>query len=359
MLDDLRQRNAEAVHALRQAETSSGAKSQFLANMSHEMRTPLHGVMGMIELLQQTELSPMQLHYVRGAGQSGETLLTLIDDVLDLSKIEAGKVELENEPFYLPSLANDTLLMFADQAETKGLRLTASVSDGLKVMVRGDAHRLRRILTNLVANALKFTAEGGVAIRMNAVGRDGDRVWLHCEVADTGIGIPEAKQQAIFEAFSQADSSTTRRYGGTGLGPVDRAAALPPDVGRDRRQQRARRRLHFLVPGAPGDARGVPLPAPTADTSRRERSTAGSGRSFVSAAQRSFEASLARLGRGMIHILLVEDNMISMRVTQALLEFDRLPGHAGAQRHRSGGGVSGRHVRHRADGLPDAGNGRL
>jgi signal transduction histidine kinase/ActR/RegA family two-component response regulator len=320
MLDDLRQRNAETILALRQAETSNGAKSQFLANMSHEMRTPLHGVMGMIELLQQTELSPLQLHYVRGARQSGDTLLALIDDVLDLAKIEAGKVELEHEPFYLPSLANDTLLMFADQAETKGLRLTASVSDGLKVMVRGDAHRLRRILTNLVANALKFTAQGGVAIRMNAAGRDGDLVWLHCEVADTGIGVPEAKQQAIFEAFSQADSSTTRRYGGTGLG-----------------LSIARQLCHLMwgeigvnsVPGAGSTfwfrvrmeiARGVPLPAPVGDAPRRARLNAGSGRSFVSAAQRSFEASLARLDRGIIHILLVEDNMISMRVTQALLE---------------------------------------
>ncbi|HTB46285.1 MAG TPA: ATP-binding protein [Acetobacteraceae bacterium] len=318
MLDDLRRRNADATFALRQAETSSGAKSQFLANMSHEMRTPLHGVMGMIELLQQTELSPMQLHYASGARQSGETLLALIDDVLDLSKIEAGKVELENAPFHLPSLMHDTLLMFASQAEAKGLRLTASVSDALNLMVRGDPHRLRRVLTNLVANALKFTSEGGVAIRMNAVGRDVEQVLLHCEVADTGIGIPETKQQAIFEAFSQADSSTTRRYGGTGLG-----------------LSIARQLCHLMrgeigvksVPGAGSTfwfrvrletAPGVPLPAPAARETR-ERSK-GSGRTFVSAAQRSFEAALARLGRGMIHILLVEDNPISMRVTQALLE---------------------------------------
>ena len=145
MLDDLRRRNADTAAALRQAETSSVAKSQFLANMSHEIRTPLHGVMGMIELLQQTELSPTQTHYVRGARQSGETLLTLIDDVLDLSKIEAGKVELEDAPFHLPSLVHDLLLMFADQAKSKGLTLTASVPDELNLMVRGDAHRLRRI----------------------------------------------------------------------------------------------------------------------------------------------------------------------------------------------------------------------
>jgi signal transduction histidine kinase/CheY-like chemotaxis protein len=321
VLDNFRRRNADAAVALRQAETSSGAKSQFLANMSHEMRTPLHGVMGMIELLQQTELSPLQLHYARGARQSGDTLLALIDDVLDLSKIEAGKVELENEPFYLPSLVDGTLLMFADQAEAKGLRLTASMGDGLSLMVRGDAHRLRRILTNLVGNALKFTADGGVSIRMSVVGRAADQVWLHCEVADSGIGIPEAKQETIFEAFSQADSSTTRRYGGTGLG-----------------LSIARELCHLMrgeigvksVPGAGSTfwfrvrldlAPGVALPAPaTREAPRRDRSKSASGRNVVSGAQRSFEAALSRLGRGMIHILLVEDNMISMRVTQALLE---------------------------------------
>ncbi len=321
MLDDLRQRNADTTAALRQAETSSGAKSRFLANMSHEMRTPLHGVMGMIELLQQTELSPLQLHYVRGARQSGDTLLALIDDVLDLSKIEAGKVELEQEPFYLPTLAHDTLLMFADQAESKGLRLTASVSDGLNLMVRGDAHRLRRILTNLVANALKFTSEGGVAIRMNAVGRDTDQVRLHCEVADTGIGIPEAKQQAIFEAFSQADSFDHATLWRHRARSVDRPAALRADVGGDRRQERAWCGLDLLVPGAAGDRAWRPPARPGGardDTPRADEDGFRTQLRLGRAGQ--FRGGVGPAGRGNIHILLVEDNVISMRVTQALLE---------------------------------------
>ncbi len=320
-LDALRRHNADITGALRQAETSSNAKSQFLANMSHEMRTPLHGVIGMIELLQQTDLSPLQMHYVRGAQQSGEALLALINDVLDLSKIEAGKMELEHTPFYLPSLAHDTVLLFADQAKAKGLRLTASVSDGLTLMVRGDDHRLRRVLSNLVANALKFTSDGSVAIRMSAVGQDATRVLLHCEVTDTGIGIPEAKQQAIFEVFSQADTSTTRRYGGTGLGlSIARQLCLlmsgeigvksVPGVGST---------FWFRVPLEMAAGHALPTPA-AQETVRREPAKSASGRKFASAAQINFQASLVRLGRSMIRILLVEDNRISMRVTQALLE---------------------------------------
>jgi signal transduction histidine kinase/ActR/RegA family two-component response regulator len=321
MLDDLRRRNADTAAALRQTEASGVAKSQFLANMSHEIRTPLHGVVGMIELLQQTELSPMQMHYVRGARQSGEMLLTLIDDVLDLSKIEAGKEELEHVPFHLPSLAHDLLLMFADQAKSKGLTLTASVPDELNLMVRGDVHRLRRIFINLIANALKFTTEGGVTIRLSCAEPDASQVQLRCEVADTGIGIPQAKQQTIFETFSQADTSTTRRYGGTGLGlSIARQLCrlMGGEIGVDSTVG-AGSTFWFRVPLE--TATGAALsPTPAIEVPRREPSTPVSGRGFVSSAQRSFDAALARLGRGTVRILLVEDNPISMRVTQALLE---------------------------------------
>jgi signal transduction histidine kinase/ActR/RegA family two-component response regulator len=326
MLADLRQRNASTTVALRQAETSNVAKSQFLANMSHEIRTPLHGVVGMIELLQQTELSPMQMHYVRGARQSGETLLTLIDQVLDLSKIEAGKVELENAPFHLASLAQDALVTFADQAQAKGLAWTAPVPDELDLMVRGDAHRLRRIITNLVANAVKFTPEGGVTVRLSCSEPDAGYVQLRCEVADTGIGIPQSRQQAIFEAFAQADSSTTRRYGGTGLGlSIARQLChlMGGEIGVDSTVG-VGSTFWFRVrlEAAPGATMQVATPAGAtpAEALRRERLAAGSRRGFVSAAQRSFESALARLGRDQVRILLVEDNPISMRVTQALLE---------------------------------------
>ena len=239
------------------------------------MRTPLHGVMGMIELLQQTELSPLQLHYVRGARQSGDTLLTLIDDVLDLSKIEAGKVELEHAPFYLPSLAQRHV---ADVRRPGGSQAVCGLPPrcrtGCNVMVRGDAHRLRRILTNLVANALKFTSEGGVAIRMNAVGRDG-RPGL-AALRGGGYRDRHSRGQAAGDLRGvlpgrQLDHAALRRHRAWA---VDRAAALPPDVGRDRRQQRARRGLDVLVPRAAGDRHGA-WPCPPR---QRARCRAASGR---------------------------------------------------------------------------------
>jgi signal transduction histidine kinase/ActR/RegA family two-component response regulator len=315
MLDDLRRRHADATVALRQAETSSVAKSQFLANMSHEIRTPLHGVVGMIELLQQTDLSPMQLNYLRGAQQSGAALLTLIDDVLDLSKIEAGKMELERTPLHLPSLVHDVLVLFNDQAKSKGLALTAAVPDPLNLMLLGDAHRLSRILTNLVANALKFTAEGHVAIRLFSLQQESGRVLLRCEVADTGIGIPESKQKAIFEAFSQADTSTTRRYGGTGLGlSIARQIChlMGGEIGVHSTVGEGST-FWFSVWLDRAPAAALPLPAVP-------RRTLPAPRPVTSPAQQGFRAALEKLGRSSIRILLAEDNPISLRVTQALLE---------------------------------------
>jgi signal transduction histidine kinase/ActR/RegA family two-component response regulator len=321
MLEDLRRRNAITTAALRQAESSNIAKSQFLANMSHEIRTPLHGVIGMIELLQQTDLSRAQNEYVAGARQSSQSLLTLIDDVLDLSKIEAGKVELEHAPFHLPSLVLEVQAMFADQAKAKGLTLTASVPDELNLVLLGDAYRVTRILTNLVGNALKFTTGGGVAIRLSCPEQDAGRACLRFEVADTGIGIPASKQKTIFDVFSQADTSTTRRYGGTGLGlSIARQLChmMSGDIGVDSTVGVGSTfwftvRLDKAPPAAAAAAAREPV--------RREtRPADDDGPRFVSAAQRGFQEALARTGRDNVRILLVEDNPISARVTQALLE---------------------------------------
>jgi signal transduction histidine kinase/ActR/RegA family two-component response regulator len=320
MLEDLRRRNAMTTAALRQAETSNIAKSQFLANMSHEIRTPLHGMIGMIELLQQTDLSRAQSEYVAGARQSSQSLVTLIDDVLDLSKIEAGKVELEHVPFHLPLLVHEVQAMFADQARAKGLTLTAAVPDELNLMLMGDTYRVTRILTNLVGNALKFTTEGGVAIRLSCPEQDAGRACLRFEVADTGIGIPASKQKAIFEVFSQADTSTTRRYGGTGLGlSIARQLCqmMSGDIGVDSTVG-AGSTFWFTVrlDKAPAAAAAAAAREPV----RRETHPADDGPRFVSAAQRGFQEALARVGRSNVRILLVEDNPISIRVTQALLE---------------------------------------
>ena len=194
------------------------AKSQFLANMSHEIRTPLNGVLGMLELVRQTELAPMQQRFIETARRSGETLLGVINGVLDLSKIEAGKVELEQSAFDLRGVVEEVTELFSELAYGKGLELACFVPAGLPTALIGDPGRLRQILTNLIGNAVKFTERGEVGVRTHLTERNVSSASIAFEVSDTGIGIPAEKREHIFEAFAQADSSTTRRYGGTGLG---------------------------------------------------------------------------------------------------------------------------------------------
>jgi two-component system, sensor histidine kinase and response regulator len=207
----IRQRTIELEGAIR-------AKSQFLANMSHEIRTPLNGVLGMLELVRQTDLGPTQQRFVETARRSAQTLLGVINQVLDLSKIEAGKIELEQSAFDLRTVVEEVTETFADSAYAKGLELSCFVPANLPTALVGDPGRLRQILMNLIGNALKFTESGEVSVRAQIVEQDESSVVLSFEVIDTGIGISMEKQEHIFEAFVQADSSTTRRYGGTGLG---------------------------------------------------------------------------------------------------------------------------------------------
>jgi signal transduction histidine kinase len=213
-LNDRRQLEA----AKKSAEAANQAKSSFLANISHELRTPMNGIIGMTELALDTNLSDEQRDLLETARKSADSLLHLLNDVLDFSKIEAKRLELEQTRFEVRKLIRETVRVLAPQAGEKGLSLTHDVAPRVPDYVIGDVTRLRQVLINLLANAVKFTQQGSVEVRVGVENITAEGVCLHVTVKDTGIGIPADKQDLIFRAFSQADESMTRRYGGTGLG---------------------------------------------------------------------------------------------------------------------------------------------
>ncbi|MBC2690712.1 ATP-binding protein [Pseudomonas kielensis] len=286
---------AQLIQTREEAEKANSAKSDFLAMMSHELRTPMNGVLGMLQLLETTQMTDEQVEYAALASESTEHLLKVINDILDFSRIERAPLELEHIPFNLAELINSCAQAFAHSAQQRGLNLQLQLADGMPALyVQGDPTRIRQILVNLIGNALKFTEHGQVAIQAQWQSLDHELLWFTCTVRDSGIGISPDNLEQMFNAFQQADSSISRRYGGTGLGlPI--ARTLAERMGGTLRAQSVEGQGSVFTLEMPLalSRQTLPTPVPAA----RAASSNGEGRT----------------------VLLVEDNPVNQTVIEAML----------------------------------------
>ncbi len=299
------QQKVEIERLLQEAQQASRSKSEFLANMSHEIRTPMNGILGMTDMALAMPLTAEQREYLQTARLSAKSLLTILNDALDFSKIEAGRMELSPIEFSLRQCVHDTARMLSVAAGEKNLKLEVRFEESVADHVIGDPDRLRQVLLNLVGNAIKFTATGGVTIAIEAEKSDGDTLFAHFSVTDTGIGIPRDKQELIFEAFRQADGSTTRKYGGTGLGLAICVRLVEMMGGKVRVESEPGKGSTFHFTAQFGVVREAGPERPT-DTLSLQNMAAAVGTSTVTPQS--------------IHVLLAEDNPINQRVAMRLLE---------------------------------------